>query len=63
MKIKNIFALLFAILDAVLCCVDLAMFIIDKRPLFLFHAFLMGFYSLYFLQLALERKPKRKKED
>lgn len=58
MKIKNIWAMLFAITDAILCCIDLVMCITDKSPKKLFNVFLMGFFSLYFLQLAVERKNK-----
>ena len=60
MKIKNIWALLLAITDAIICCIILVMCIIDKRPKKLFDVLLMGFFSLYFLQLAVERKSQRK---
>lgn len=58
MKIKNIWALLMAVTDAILCCIILVMCIIDKSQEKLFDVLLMGFFSLYFLQLAVEKRNK-----
>lgn len=58
MKIKNIWALLMAVTDAILCCIILVMSIIDKSQENLFDVLLMGFFSLYFLQLAVEKRNK-----